>query len=262
MNKFLVGTSGYIGSKNQWLSIPNLNCLEVNSTFYRLPTENSINNLLSLTQNPEHKDLVFSVKVSRFITHIKRFNDCKEAWVKFNNSIKGLGDKLKVFLFQTPPSFKYNKINFERLKKLTFLPKTGSNLNIVFEFRDKSWFDKEDVVRLFKRDNWVMGGTLINSKGWLGTMPDGIHLPTKTANCCYLRIHGGRGYRGNYDKKQLKKIMVAMDNQKCGINYVIFNNVFFSDRGKTCKINKKKIRYAALCNAETFGNLTKKRKSY
>ena len=258
MSKFIIGTSGYIGSKNQWLSIPDIDCLEINSTFYRLPTEKSIANLNALIEQPQHKNLIFSVKVSKFITHIKRFKDCKQAWNKFHKSIEGLGKRVHVFLFQTPPSFKYNKVNFERLQKLTYLPKTGSDLNIVFEFRDKSWFDKPDVVSLFKKNNWVLGGTLINTKGWMGSMPTGLHLPTKTANCTYLRIHGGRGYRSDYNKKQLDNIEKAIDDKKTKNNYVIFNNVFFEKRGKTCKYNKKSIKYAALCNAATFGKMTRK----
>ena len=32
MPQFKVGTSGYIGSKKQWLNMPFINCLEINST--------------------------------------------------------------------------------------------------------------------------------------------------------------------------------------------------------------------------------------
>jgi len=40
----------------------------------------------------------------------------------------------------------------------------------------------------------------------------------------------------------------------------MFNNVFFKERGKTCKVDAKKIRYAALCNGVEFGKLVKKTK--
>jgi len=261
MNKFIIGTSGYIGSKSQWLSIPDIDCLEINSTFYRLPTEKSIANFISLTEQPEHESLVFSVKVSKFITHMKRFKDCKQAWNNFHNSVKGLKERTRVFLFQTPPSFKYSKVNLQRLQKLTYLPKPSNSLSLVFEFRDKSWFGKPDVISLFKKNNWVIGGTLIDTKGWMGTMPAGIHLPMKTGNCSYLRIHGGRGYRGNYNQKQLEKIKQEVIKQNSKLNYVIFNNVFFRKRGKTCKYNKKTIKYAALCDAATFGKMTRKRRN-
>jgi len=264
MVKFITGTSGYIGSRSDWLDMPDVDCLEINSTFYKLPTESSIKNYVELTKTPDHKNLVYSVKVSKFITHMKRLNDCKSAWQIFHKSVKGLGDRLRVFLFQLPPSFKYNDVNLSRLEKLTYLPKTTAKLNIVFEFRDSSWFNKKDVISLFKKNSWVIGATLINkeksSNKWMGDMPGGLHLPERTTNCTYLRIHGGRGFRGEYDKKELDNIEKQILLKKTTTNYVIFNNVFFNKRGKTCKYNKRSIRYAALCNASEFGKMTRKRK--
>lgn len=267
MLKFEIGTSGYIGSKKDWLNMPFINCLEINSTFYRLPNPKSIRNYNELSSSSDHKGLIYSVKVSRYITHMKRLKNCKTPFNKFWNAIKGLKANLKVLLFQLPPSFKYNKVNMERLKNITYLPTTntaGDPINIVFEFRDNSWF-RNDVVVLFEAKGWVLGGTLINKKSgtyWMGTMPSGLHLPEKTTNCTYLRIHGGRGYRGGYDKKDLHKIKRSVLSKKTSINYVIFNNVFFDSRKKTCKYNKRKIRYAALCNASEFGKMTRKRRKH
>ena len=264
MTRFEIGTSGYIGSKKDWLNMPFINCLEINSTFYRLPNAKSIKNYNELSRSSEHKGLIYSVKVSKFITHMKRLNNCKAAFNKFWNSVKLLNN-LTVLLFQMPPSFKYNEVNLERLKNITYLPTTnnlGKSINIVFEFRDQSWF-RNDIVSLFKKNKWVIGGTLINKKSgtyWMGTMPSGLHLPSKTTNCTYLRIHGGRGYRGGYDKKELQKIKRSVLKQNTALNYVIFNNVFFDSRKKTCKYNKRKIRYAALCNASTFGKMTRKQR--
>ena len=115
---------------------------------------------------------------------MKRLKDCRQAFAKFWRAVKGLKSNLKALLFQLPPSFKYNEVNMKRLKKLTYLPatnNTGVKINIVFEFRDDSWF-KKDVVRLFKSRGWVLGGTLIKKKKgqyWMGNMPAGLHLPEK-----------------------------------------------------------------------------------
>ena len=263
MTRFEIGTSGYIGSKKDWLSIPFINCLEINSTFYRLPTANTIAKFNQLSIESDNKGLIYSVKVSKFITHIKRLKNCKQAFNKFWLSVKGLNKNLKALLFQLPPSFKYNKDNIKRLEDMVYLPKTnnsGESINIVFEFRDKSWFcDK--VVKLFRTNNWVLAGTLINKKSgtkWMGTIPSGLHLPEKTTNCTYLRIHGGRGYRGSYNKKYLHKIKKMILEKNTQWNYIIFNNVFFDNRKKTCKYRKRTIRYAALCNAAEFGQITRK----
>ena len=196
---------------------------------------------------------------------MKRLKDCKQPFAKFWRAVKGLTN-LKALLLQLPPSFKYNAVNLQRLKKLTYLPavnSAGEKINIIFEFRDNSWFRK-DVVALFKKKGWVLGGTLIQKKKknqyWMGTLPNGLHLPEKTTNCTYLRIHGGRGYRGGYDSKQLRNIKRKVLAKRTATNYIIFNNVFFDSRKKTCKYKKRKIRYAAICNASQFGKLTRKKR--
>ena len=65
--------------------------------------------------------------------------DGKVLW----NSIKPLGSKLQAILFQLPPSFTYKDDNMKRIEKMSkYIP---TNLNIVFEFRDISWF-KQEVI--------------------------------------------------------------------------------------------------------------------
>ena len=86
MVNFNIGTSGFIGSKKQWLTIPYINCLEINTTFYRLPTKKTINNFKDLIDK-RNGELIFSVKVSRLITHMKRLHNCKSEFVKFWNSV-------------------------------------------------------------------------------------------------------------------------------------------------------------------------------
>ena len=195
---------------------------------------------------------------------MKRLKDCKQPFAKFWRTVKGLTN-LKALLLQLPPSFKYNAVNLQRLKKLTYLPEVnsaGEKINIIFEFRDNSWFRK-DVVALFKKKRWVLGGTLIKKKKnqyWMGNMPAGLHLPEKTANCTYLRIHGGRGYRGGYDSKQLRNIKRKVLAKRTAMNFVIFNNVYFVKRGRTCKIQRKRVRYAAICDAVKFARMTRKNK--
>ena len=39
-----IGTAGFMISQKQWFELNTLNCIEINSTFYRLPTEKSITN--------------------------------------------------------------------------------------------------------------------------------------------------------------------------------------------------------------------------
>lgn len=249
--QWLVGTAGFMVSQPLWTSLPGLNCIEVNSTFYRLPLASTIKKWKELSPS-----LCFSLKVSRYITHMKRLKNCKGAWGKFWGKAKLLGNKLKAVLFQLPPSFKFNDVNMERLGKMgSYLPKGGPA--IVFEFRDKSWFVKP-VYDLMKKLGWCLGGTAIRrptKRYWLGNMPSGLHLPPRTSDTTYLRVHGQKGYRGYYGPKELRNIYSQIRSKGTGKNFVIFNNTFFEKRGRTCTELGKRIRFAAVCDAVAFGKM-------
>ena len=107
-----------------------------------------------------------------------------------------------------------------------------------------------------------MGGTLINKKkktNWLGNLPSGIHLPTTTSNASYLRIHGEKGYKKYYGIRKLAQIKNIVQRRKTQKNFIMFNNVFFTKRRRTCKIKRKKIKYAAVCDAVKFARMTRKK---
>ena len=255
VKQWYVGTSGFMIGQKTWLSLPGLNCIEMNSTFYKLPSKKTVEKWKNLDPN-----LFFSIKASKYITHIKRLKDCKSAWKVFWDRVKPLGNKMKAVLIQLPPSFKNEPETFKRVQKMrAYLPKNGPS--IVFEFRDKSWFTPE-VTALFKAAGWCMGGTLLNrSKGtyWLGSLPEGLHIPKRTNDTTYLRVHGEKGYKKYYGTKKLRQIKRAITKQKTKKNFIMFNNVFFTKRNRTCKINRKKIRYAAVCDAVNFAKMTRKR---
>lgn len=249
-DKYQIGTSGFMVSQSMWLSLGCLNCIEINGTFYRLPSPKVIDKWRDF---PKHVSVV--IKASRYITHTKRLHDVEEGWDVLWNSIKPLGSKLQAILFQLPPSFTYKEENMERIEKMhKYIP---SNLNIVFEFRDISWF-KPEVYEKFKKMKWCVAGTYIQKKmgtKWMGTMPGGLELPPRTASFNYLRIHGGRGYKGSLDDNQLKEIKKQIDKQGGNKSFIMFNNTFFDPRSKYCRIDNNKIKYAAVCNAVEFTSL-------
>src|SRR5262245_34958295 len=83
--------------------------VEINSSFYRLPSEKAFQNWR--TQVPPK--FTFAVKASRFLTHIKRLKDPAQPLNLFFSRAVHLGDRLGPVLFQLPPRF---KINLERLE--------------------------------------------------------------------------------------------------------------------------------------------------
>ena len=250
-DKYQVGTSGFMVSKTNWLKLQCLNCIEINGTFYRLPSDSTIEKWKTL---PDNVSIV--IKASRYITHMKRLKDVKGAWQKLWKQIKPLGNKLKAVLFQLPPSFDYKPENLQRIADMKkYMP---SDLNIVFEFRNKSWF-VDEVYSQFRKMKWCIAGTYIQKKEgttyWMGTMPAGLNLPPRTSSFNYMRIHGDRGYRGSLGEDQLRKIKNSLNRQKGNRSFVMFNNTFFDSRSKHCVVDGIKIKYAAVCNAVEFTNI-------
>ncbi|HBQ28189.1 MAG TPA: hypothetical protein DD719_01990 [Desulfotomaculum sp.] len=71
----------------------------MNYSFYHLPRPATY--LKWYQETPP--GFIFAVKASRFITHVKRLKEVREAWVKFLENALHLKEKLGPVLFQFPP---------------------------------------------------------------------------------------------------------------------------------------------------------------
>jgi uncharacterized protein YecE (DUF72 family) len=163
-----------------------LTTVEINNTFYRLPTPQIL--VGWLTKTP--KDFLFTCKASRFITHMKKLKDPKPSIKQFFETVKILKEKLGPILFQLPPRWKINVPRLEEFLKI--LPKTFS---YAFEFRDGSWLDKR-IYQLLTNHNAAF--CLYNLAGkW---SPEIV-----TADFVYIRLHGpGDPYKGRYSETMLR----------------------------------------------------------
>lgn len=82
-----------------------VNSIEINGTFYSLQTVKSFEKWYGETPD----GFVFSVKAPRFITHIKRLRNVEEPLANFFASgVMRLKDKLGPFLWQLPPTLKFD----------------------------------------------------------------------------------------------------------------------------------------------------------
>ncbi len=92
--------------KAKWLEYytRKFDTVELNASFYRLPQETTFKNWF--TRTPE--GFLWSLKASRYITHIKRLSDVNEALQRFYDRAGLLGSKLGPLLFQLPPSLVYD----------------------------------------------------------------------------------------------------------------------------------------------------------
>lgn len=159
--------------------------VEINNSFYQLPSTETFQDWRDTVPG----DFIFSVKASRYITHMKKLKDPAESVQKFLDRLPALQDKLGPILFQLPPNWGSNP---ERLSSLIeVLPE---DLRYAFEFRDRSWFISEIYDILSDADAAFCIYEL-----------DGRISPKRiTSDLVYLRLHGPDGpYRGQYDDETL-----------------------------------------------------------
>ena len=161
--------------------------VEVNSTFYRLASRDAVARWIEETP----PDFVFSLKASRYLTHIKRLAGLEQGIGRYYERSEPLvgTPKLGPIGWQLPPNFQRDD---ERLRgALAALPQ-GRHC---FEFRHESWF-ADDVYALLRE----RGAALVI--GDEPTRPWQAH--ELTTDWTLIRFHRGRrGRRGNYSESEL-----------------------------------------------------------
>lgn len=222
-----IGTSGYhykhwvgsfyppktSGAKLLEHYVRHFNTLELNNSFYRLPTVSAF----ECWRDSTPSDFVFAVKASRFITHNKKLKDPQNGLDNILSRAEHLGKKLGPILFQLPPRWKINSARMENL--LEILPRTH---RYTFEFRDTSWINPE-INRILQRFNAAF--CIYELAGYHSSM-------VVTADFAYVRLHGPkeRKYQGSYTRsrltwwanrinewaRHLKAVYVYFDNDQAG----------------------------------------------
>lgn len=180
--------------------------VEVNSTFYRLPKTEFVENWKATT--PE--GFVFAVKGSRYLTHLKRLGDTGESLDRFFDLLGHLGDKAGPILWQLPPQMKRDD---DRLA--AFIGALPGGWRHAFEFRNNDWFCRE-VYEILERAGMAL---------CYGDHPDRPQESVLTAGWAYMRFHSGED-GGRYTKAQLETWAGNIRNlQGDGMDvYAYFNN--------------------------------------
>ena len=89
--------------------------IEINGTFYSMQRPSSFQSWAERTPD----DFVFSVKASRYITHIRRLREIEMPLANFFAAgLLKLGPKLGLILWQFPPSFQYSHELVEKFLQL------------------------------------------------------------------------------------------------------------------------------------------------
>ena len=173
--------------KRDWLNYygERFNAAEINASFYRVPKAETFRGWAEAVP----ADFAFTVKASRYITHMKKLKNGADSVQRFLEPVHALGDRLGPILFQLPPSWHRD---LERLQ--AFLRALPGDHRYAFEFRDPSWFDPAVLAALREA-----GAALC-----IHQLEDVEAPPEVTADFVYVRLHGpGEAYTGRYDDAAL-----------------------------------------------------------
>jgi uncharacterized protein YecE (DUF72 family) len=178
-----------------------LNAVEINNTFYRLPKEALLKSWAE--QVPE--EFRFSIKASQKITHFKRLKDTAEETGYLLRISKTLGDRLGVILFQLPPNLKKD---FPRLEQ--FLTLLTPDVRAAFEFRHESWFD-EEVYGVLRSHHCALCAADTDEE---------LKVPfVSTADWGYLRLR-----KESYSPADLKEWKKMIESQSWNQAFVFFKH--------------------------------------
>jgi uncharacterized protein YecE (DUF72 family) len=188
-NRVLVGTSGYNYPEWRGTFYPDkfstskmlayyaerFPTVEINYTFYRIPTEKLLSGWAAGTPD----GFSFTLKAPRRITHDSKLQRCEDLVQTFCRTARTLGPKLATLLFQLPPTFKKDAGVLR-----AFLELLPDGTRAAFEFRHTSWFEAEVFDALRSRN---IALCIADSEK--------IHTPVEvTADYSYLRLRD-EGYQ-------------------------------------------------------------------
>ena len=183
--------------------------VELNNTFYRLPRRESVARWV--VESPPR--FLFAVKMSRYITHVKRLTELDTGLARFYERIEPLvrSPKFGPVLWQLPPTFRRND---ERLESALAQMPPGRHC---FEFRHESWFVQAtyDLLRRY-------GAALV--------IGDDVRRPWQTreltSDWTFVRFHSGhRLGDGNYSEEELAEWAAQIDEWRRRVDvFAYFNN--------------------------------------
>ncbi len=182
--------------------------VEVNNAFYRLPERETFVRWRERTP----ADFTIAVKMSRYLTHIKRLRDAAEPVTRFLSRAEGLGGKLGPVLLQLPPTLPAEPDLLDAV-----LARFPRQVRVAVEPRHDSWWTGRIRDVLERR-----GAVLC----WADRRGRPVTPLWRTAGFGYLRMHEGRATpRPRYGPTALRSWLDRI-GREFGSEpvYVYFNN--------------------------------------
>ncbi len=178
--------------------------VEVNNSFYRLPAAQTF----ARWRDETPEGFTFAVKASRYITHIRRLRDCRDAVELLWSRARELGGKLGPVLFQLPPNLAAAPALLER-----FVTELPAGIRAAFEFRDASW----EAEGVFILDRAGAAVVLADRPG--ARVPDVV-----TGGWAYVRFHQGQEGAPGYRREKLRRWADRIAALAASVVYAYFNN--------------------------------------
>jgi uncharacterized protein YecE (DUF72 family) len=227
MGTVFIGTSGYVYrdwkgifypeklAQRQWLHYysEHFKTVEINATFYGSFKPETYRKW----GEQVGEDFSFTIKGTRYVTHVNRLKYPEELLTRFFEQASGLGDCLSCILWQFPGSFHFTEETIARLE--TFLKLLPQHYRQAIEFRHASWFT-ETVFTLLDR---YRAGFVIN---------DSPAFPARekiTGDFVYIRFHGpGQLYASKYTEAAMVEWARKIGEYRKNYDvYCYFNNDYY-----------------------------------
>ena len=190
------------------------NCVELNSCFYHIPRETTVEGWMQRTPG----SFKFSLKLSRFITHQKRLVDCQEPLKRFFDVFERMRERLGPVLIQIPPGLSCDIPLLADF--LSLLEVEYKHYRFSIEIRHRSWIT-DQFFELLAHHGIAFVIADSNNR-----FPD---YEAVTSDTVYLRLHGPESlYASEYNDSSLhryaEKIIkwLRTDHEV----WVFFNNDF------------------------------------
>ncbi|SBV26158.1 Uncharacterized conserved protein YecE, DUF72 family [Micromonospora krabiensis] len=148
--------------------------VEVNNAFYRLPERDTFAAWRARTPD----DFCVAVKMSRYLTHVKRLREPAEPVARFLDRATALGDRLGPVLVQLPPNLRADVPALDATLRLF-----PERVRVAVEPRHPSWWTAETRAVLERHRAALV---------WADRLGRPVAPMWRTTDFGYLRLHEGR----------------------------------------------------------------------
>lgn len=165
------------------------NCIELNATFYRMPTR-------AQTENWKSKvgpDFQFCPKLSDKITHMRRMKDVQSLTDRFLEAVSGFGSNLGPIFIVPHPQMGPKSLDTIQ----AFVEALPKDLPHFIELRHEKWFEDKDVFNdAFNRFERAGTGAVITDASG---RRDCVHMRLTTSSA-FIRFVGNGLHPTNYKR--------------------------------------------------------------